>query len=233
MAITDIRYTVLQVVNEVQRKLSLTQTGSLTANTFATKCVDFINDTVSDLSDFGNWQEVLATAMVTAVSGQRDYSIPTSAVVKNVGDIYFAPRRGPLRGVSIQDMRILTRTSTLGNPTQFCIFGTDANGNPNLRFRPTPGSTEDGEMFSILYYVKPPIYTTSDASTVIPFPARVVVLGALARATLDESAGAPSVQYQAYFEDYLSTRKESLNRFNSDTGWDLSFAPGRVSRWRR
>lgn len=231
--LSDIRYTVLQVINEVQRKMALTQTPAINTNSFSLKCLDFINDVVSDLSDCGNWQEVMTTAKVTAVSGQRDYFIQTSAVVKNIGDVYFAPRRGPLRFVSVQDMRILTRTTAIGQPSQCCIFGTDVNGNPNIRMRPTPGATEDGSSFSILYYIKPSLYTTSDTSTLIPFPARVVVLGTLARATLDESAGSESPQYQSYYSDYLDARKEALNRFNFDTGWDVQFAPGRTSRWKR
>lgn len=233
MSIGDLRYTVLQTVNEVQRKLSLSQTANLTANSFAVKCVDFINDTVNELSDFGNWQETLATSKVTAVSGQRDYSIPTSAVVKNIGDIFFLPQRGPLRAVSIEDMRIMTRSTAQGNPSQFCIYGVDANGNPNIRVRPTPAQAEDGGLFSVLYYTKPPRYTTSDGSVIIPFPARVVVLGTLAAATLDESAGAPTVQYQKYYNDYLASRKEALNRFNFDTGWSVSYAPERRGRFRR
>lgn len=233
MSISDIRYTVIQVINEVQRRLSLTQTSTIISNSFSLKCLDFLNDTVADISDFGDWQEALATARVTAVSGQRDYSIVTSAVVKNVGDIYFGTRRGPLRSVNIEDMRILTRTTVLGEPSQFTIFGTDSNGNPNIRMRPTPGSNETGALFSILYYTKPSLYTTSDGSVVIPYPGKVVVMGTLARASLDESAGSPTPQYQQYWNDYLSMRKEALNRFNSDTGWDVQFAPGRVARWRR
>lgn len=226
MSLSDVQYTVLQTVNEVQRKLGLNET-SLIANKLAVQLVDHINDVVDDLSDYGNWQEVLATSMVTAVSGQRDYQIRTSAVVKNIGDIYFTNRQGPLFGINIDEMRILTRTTTMGQPTQYCIFGTDANANPNIRFRPTPGSSEAGKMFSILYYVKPSRYTTSDASTVIPFPARVVVLGTLARYTLNESSGAPTPQYQQYFNDYLQYRQMALNRYNFDTGWNLSFTPGK------
>lgn len=235
MALGDVRFTLLQTVNEVQRKLGLDQTGTLTANKLAIQMVDHVNDVVADLSDYGNWQEAITTAMITAVSGQRDYSIQTSAVVKNVEDIFFSQRRGPLRNVDIETMRILTRTTVNGQPTQFCIFGTDANANPNLRFRPTPGAAEDGGVFSVLYYVKPPLYTTSDVSVVIPFPSRVVVLGVLARYTLNESSGAPTPQYQQYFNEYLDLRREALNRFNYDTGWGLSFTPGKRSgrrNWR-
>ena len=152
MAIGDIRFTVLQVVNEVQRKLGLDET-SLSANKLSRQLIDHINDVVSDLSDFGNWQETISTALVTAVSGQSDYQISTSAVVKNIGDIFFSVRRGPIRNTDIGTMRILTRTTSYSTPTQYCLFGTDSNGNPNIRFHPTPGANEHGNVFSILYYI--------------------------------------------------------------------------------
>lgn len=233
MSIGDIRYTVLQTVNEVQAKLGLDQT-SLTANKISKELVSHINDVVANLSDFGNWQEALVTANVTAQTSVADYQIQTSAVVKNIGDIYISTRRGPLNSISIEDMRILTSVTALGQPSQFCVFGTDSNGNPNIRVRPTPDSSQNGSMFSILYYTKPPIYTTSDSSVVIPFPARVVVLGTLAAYTLRESGGAPTDQYSKYYEAFLETRRTALNRFNSNTGWDIEFQPGRRSsrRWR-
>lgn len=235
MGIGDIRYTVLQTVQEVFRKLGLAAPSSLSANKLSVQMVDFINDVCDDLSDFGNWQETLVSSNVTAVSGQSDYSITTSANVKNIGDIFFSTRIGPLRSVTIEDMRILTRVTATGTPTQFTIFGTDANGNPSIRTRPTyvPSSSGASDYFSILWYQRPPRYTTSDASTVIPFPARVVVLGTLAKAILNESGGAPSDRYTATLNDYAMARKESLNRFNGDTGWDVSFTPSLINRRRR
>lgn len=232
MGIGDVRYTVLEIVNEVQRKLGLSET-SLTANSLAVQMVDFINDVCSDLSDFGDWQETLNSANVTAVSGQRDYSINTSANVKNIGDIFFSNRTGPMRNVTIRDMRIMTRVTSVGQPTQFCVFGTDSNGNPVIRVRPTPAANEDGELFSVVYYVRAPLYTTSDASLVIPYPADVVTLGVLCKALLNESGGSPTDHYTKTYQDYLEARKEALNRFNGDTGWDVNFTPSMTSRWGR
>lgn len=230
MGMGDIRFTVLQVVNEVQRKLGLDPTVSLVANKLSKQMVDFVNDICDDLSDFGNWQETLTSTNVTAVSGQRDYSINTSANIKNIGDIYFSTRRGPLRNITVQDMRIFTRTTITGTPTQFTVFGTDSNGNPVLRVRPIPASNEDGELFSVLYYVRPPTYTTNNDNLIIPYPGQVVTQGVLAKAILNESEGAPSDRYTATYQDYLSARKEALNRFNGDTGWDVSFTPSLINR---
>lgn len=229
MGIGDIRYTVLQVVNEVQRKLGLTSTA-LNANKLSIQLIDFINDTCNDLVDFGDWQETLVTANITAVSGRVDYSITTSANIENIKDVYFSQRKGPLRNINVDDMRIMTRVTITGTPTQFTIFGTDSNGNPNIRVRPVPTATEAGAVFSVLYYTRAPLYTTADSSTVIPFPARIVVMGTLARAILNESGGSPDPKYTAIQQEYLTARKEALNRFNGDTGWDVSFTPSMIQR---
>ncbi len=233
MGIGDIRYTVLQTVNEVFRKLGLTTISSTATNKLSIQMVDFINDVCNDLADFGDWQETLVTANITAVSGQANYSVTTSANIENIKDMYFSQRRGPLRNISIDDMRIMTRVTITGTPTQFTVVGTDANGNPNIRVRPTPAQSEDGGLFSILYYIRTPTYTTADDNTVIPYPSRVVVKGVLARAILNESGGSPDQKYQQIQQEYLTDRKEALNRFNGDTGWDTSFTPSLTNRRRR
>ena len=166
MGIGDIRYTVLQTVNEAFRKLGLSTVTTTSSNKLSVQAVDFINDVCNDLSDYGDWQEMLVTANITCVSGQIDYSINTSANIKNVGDVYFSQRRGPIRNIAIETMRILTRVTITGTPTQFTIFGTDSNGNPVLRVRPVPAQNEDGGLFSVLYFVRTPLYTTSDDDSI-------------------------------------------------------------------
>ena len=232
MGIGDIRYTVLQTVNEAFRKLGLSTVTTTSSNKLSVQAVDFINDVCNDLSDYGDWQEMLVTANITCVSGQIDYSINTSANIKNVGDVYFSQRRRPIRNIAIETMRILTRVTITGTPTQFTIFGTDSNGNPVLRVRPVPAQNEDGGLFSVLYFVRTPLYTTSDDDSIIPFPARIVVLGLMAKITLNESGGAPDNKYQSIYQEYLTARKDALNRFNGDTGWSTSFTPSIIQRKR-
>jgi hypothetical protein len=233
MPINDIRYTVLQVVQECFRKLGLTQPSSLNTNALSIQMVDFINDTCNDLSDFGNWQEVFSSANVTAVSGQSDYSINTSANIKNIGQIFFTQRTGPMLYITVDQMRIMTRVTSVGQPSQFAIYGTDVNGNPNIRVRPIPDANAAGGLLSVSYYIRAPKYTVSDGSQVIPFPGTVVVLGTLARALLNESGGSPTDHYTRVFQEYLEARKEALNRFNGDTGYEVNFMPSVISRRRR
>lgn len=230
MGIGDIRYTVLEIVNEVQRKLGLSPTSSLTTNSLAIQLVDFINDVTSDISDFGNWQETIVSANITAVSGQANYSITTSANIKNIGDIYFLPRNGKLRFVTIEDMRIMTRVTSFGAPSQFTLFGTDAGGNPIIRVRPTPASNEDGKLFSVIYWTSPIKYSTADAALRVPFAGDLVVAGVMAKAVLNESGGSPTDKYTVFQKEYLDMRKEVFNRFQGDTGWSTSFRPSMRGR---
>lgn len=232
MGIGDIRKTVLEVVQEVFRKLGLTAPSTLTQNKLSIQMVDFINDVCNDMSDFGNWQETLISSNITAVSGQNDYSINTSANVKNIGDIFFTQRVGPMRNVTVHDMRIMTRVTITGQPTQFCVFGTDSNGNPIIRVRPTPSTNEDGGLFSITYYIRAPQYTTADGASIIPFPGDVVVNGVLAAALLNESGGSPTDHYTKTYQNYLESRKEALNRFNGDTGYNIDMTPSHRG-WKR
>jgi hypothetical protein len=233
MSLTELRYTLLQTVNEVLRKTGLNEVSTVAANKLTKQLVDHINDTVSDLSDYGNWQEMLTSANVTVQSSVNNYFVNTSAVIKNIGDVFITNRIGPLLAVPVDQMRIMTRATSYGIPTQYSVFGVDANGNPNLRVRPTPVSANLPATFSINYYVKPPMYTTTDDAVVIPFPARVVVNGTLARYILNESEGAPTDMYKMYFEQYIEGRRESLNRYNFDTGHTISFNPGQAGRARR
>lgn len=233
MGIGDIRYTVLQTVSEVFRRLGLSAPSTLSTNKLSIECVDFINDVCNDLADFGNWQETLVTANITAVSGVANYTINTSANIENVKDIYFTQKSGPLNNITVDDMRIMTRTTANGTPSQYTIFGTDNNGNPNIRVRPTPAQSEDGGLFSVLYYIRAPLYTTADGALVIPYPARIVVLGVLAKVFLSESGGSPSDKFNTTYQEYLQARKNGLNRFNGDTGWSVSFKPSMTRRGRR
>lgn len=232
MGVGDIRYTVLEVVNEVQRKLGLTE-SSLAGNKLAVEFVDFVNDICNDLSDYGNWQEMLVSANISCQSSVRDYLIPTSGNVKNIGDIYFTLRTGPMRHVTIEEMRTISRVGTTGTPTQYTIFGTDASsGNPIIRVNPLPVSAQVSGKFSVVYYQRAPLYTTSDAAVIIPFPGNVVVSGVLAKYLLNESGGAPTDRYTKTYQEYLEGRKEALNRFNGDSGWSVSFTPSYRGRRR-
>lgn len=226
MAITDLRQTVLQTINRVLRKFGVDDVSTLTQTKQARAYLDMLNEVMSELSDFGEWIELLEEINVTAQSSVADYAIATSALIHHVGEISFDTDISPLTQETIEDMRRLGRTSAHGVPRHFTIMGVDASGNPKFRTQPIPGTQQADKLFKVLLYQKPRLFTTSDASVLIPFPADVVFQGLYAKALLEENGGEPNNQYQWAYREYERMKKEALNRWTGDTGSEVRFVPG-------
>ena len=155
MAITDIRKTVLETINEVARKRGLSEVDNLDQNSWSRSALDFLNDVVAEVVDFGDWDETLVTANTSCQSSAQDYTInyPSSAsadVIKNVKDIFLGSGGTPLFMINQDQMRILSRVPRFGTPAQWSIFGADSNGNPIIRVTPIPVAGQGaGQVLSI------------------------------------------------------------------------------------
>jgi hypothetical protein len=232
MALTDVRQTVLAVVNEVQRRLGLTPTSSTSSNGHATVLVGLLNDVLDDIADDGDWVEMEASANVTAVSGQAAYEIPQASaqqVVKSIDEIRISGRAPALDWFfDISEYRQLASLNTTGMPNRAVVDGIDANGNPTFAVWPRPGASQDGNLFFVYFRVKPPIYIAgTDDATQVPFPSRMVIQGLHAMAILDENGGSPTPDYQIELAKYERMKRQARNRFTSDTGDTVQFTPGR------
>lgn len=232
MAINDIRADAITIVNEVRRKLKLSPVTSFTADSYAAVMLPYLNDVITEISDYGNWQETLVEFNVTAQSSVADYSMPTGSIdlVQNIHEIVFDNRIGEMRKVNLDTIRRLSRIGSYGVPQQWGIVGTDSNGNPVVRVYPTPSSNQNGLLFNILAYSKPPVLVTADSSTMIPFPADLVSQGLLCKMILDESDGEPTQRYQMMQQQYMESLDETYNRFNGDMGSTVYFRPARGRR---
>jgi hypothetical protein len=225
MAVANLRRTVLQIVNEVQRKLGLTATTSLTQTKHATALLQWLNEVIDEVADSGRWQEMYAETSVSCSAGLGTYVVPGSAIVQNVEEIVYHTDISPLELRDPSDLRRLQRINSNGIPRQYALIGVCA-GNPEFRVYPVPATAQaSGRSFHIAYYVKPDMYTTSDGSVVPVFPANLLIQGLYAKALLDENGGEPSPQYQVAYQEYLRQRKEALNRYKADTGTDIRFVP--------
>lgn len=224
---TGLRETVLSVINRVERRLGLNASSTLTATKKSRELLDVLNEVMDEISDAGDWQEYRRTAVVTAVASTAQYEIAVSGLVKNVREIVYASAPSPLIPVDDEEIRLLNRVSIIGEPRQFAITGVNASsGNPNFTVSPVPGSAQaSGETFGILYFQKPELYTTSNASAVIPFPSNLVFQGLLAKALLIESGGTPTNEFQTAYAEYLRMRREVNNRFNADVYSYVQFRP--------
>lgn len=232
MALADTKLTILQVVNEVQRKLSLRATSTTTDTAHARVLVDLLNDVIEECADQGDWVQLRGSQVVSAVSGQAVYNVPVSGTTESIHHIEEVRVSGRSPALEpffdIGDYRRLNSLSSRGRPNQFTIVGEDSRGNPTIGVWPTPGANEDGLRITVHFYYKPRRYVagTDDAET-LAIPGRILVQGLLAKAILDESGGAPTPQYQAAYAEYERLKKQGLARFTSDTGGVLRIQPGR------
>lgn len=232
MALTDTKLTILQIVNEVQRKLSLRATSTTTETAHAKVLVDLLNDVMDECADLGNWVQLRGSQDVSAVSGQSIYTIPVSGTTESIHHIEEvrvsgrSPELEPFFDIS--DFRRLNVLASRGRPNQYAITGEDSRGNPQIGVWPTPGANEDGLRMTVHFYLKPRRYVAgTDDAELLALPGRLLVQGLMAKAILDESGGAPTPQYQAAYAEYERMRKQALARFTSDTGDTLRLVPGR------
>lgn len=226
MATSDVQLTVLQHINKVERRLETTQSSSI-AGKLALLLLDLLNEVVAEVSDYGDWQEMFRTVDVTGVASQSTYKITADDEVKNVLEISHSARGiSPLQVVDIPTIRRLGRIGSTGSPSQFAIIGVSGT-RPKFQTYPVVGTNQAGQRFTVAFYAKPPLYTSADGSTLVPFPGAVVHLGLYAKALANEAGGEATAQYTTAYTEYLRARKEALNRFTSDTGNTVQFIPGR------
>jgi hypothetical protein len=225
MAASDIRKSILEIINEVRKKLALNTVTSLTADKEAELQVELLNDVINEVSDYGNWKEMIQEVVVTASSSVADYSVETSALVKNIFEISFDDTIAPMWLTTLDDILRLNRVRTFSEPRQWSIIGVDVYANPKIRVYPIPGTNQNNKTFKVTYFKKPRMYTTSDVSAVPEFPAAVLVDGLLAAKCLEESGGTPTQQYAMYKNNYEKSLKEAYNRFNADSGSNTFFQP--------
>lgn len=230
--------TILQIVNEVCGRMNVRTVSSTSQNSFTVNLIALLNDIVDDLLDFGNWNELRASAQFTLVSGQARYAAATTALttanwfIHSVSEVRVSGRVPPLEPVAdVNEGRMLLRTRSYGQPSRFFVEGQDSLGNPMFNLFPIPGSQSAGNTAFVQYQVQPPRYEPGvDDAVVVPFPGRVVVSGLLAAAILDESGGAETQQYRSQIQRYLVLKNNAIGRQTAKTGEYVQFQVGRITR---
>lgn len=230
--------TVLEVVNEVCDRMNVRRVTATTSNLFTRNCVNLLNDIIEDLTDYGTWNELQASAAVSMVSGQSVYTIPTTALVTakrfihSIQEVYVSGRVASLEPIADKnEFRLLERTRSIGTPSRYTVYGVGSDGNPRLGLFPRPGATYDGNTAYVRFQVLPPRYEAgTDDNVVMPFPGRVLVAGLNAAAVLDESGGVQTDQYRTLQGKFFVLRNNSLGRQTAKTGEFTRFQPGMSTR---
>ena len=227
MAVTDVRKTVLQIVNEVQRRMALTATATLTDNNWTLLLLQFLNEVIDDLSSFGEWPEQKDDYIVTAQSSVATYAVEPGPLVQAIYEVAFQNRIAPLEQLNLSDINRLARLNSFGVPNQYCVVSVNSAANPVIKLVPCPGLGQAGQTITVTYYKKPALLTTSDAATVPMFDANLLIVGTHAKALLEENGGERTQEYQTQFALYERMKADSINRYTADTGWDMRLRPRR------
>lgn len=227
MAVSDFKVTVLQALNEVRKKQKLSTVSTIEQDSDSLIKLDYLNDVIADISDYGMWHEQYREYTVSIQASVRDYAV-SGIVIQSINEVAISSRTSPLMRIDLDHMRQLQRNESLGIPNQWSIKGINGEGNPIITL--DRWSTEDDGYLKISLYEKPSYYTTADASETIPFAGRMVVQGLLTKAILDESDGEPTQRYLANLETYENMKKEAFNRFNGDSGGSVYFRPAKGMR---
>lgn len=219
MAIGDVRLTILEIVNEARRKLALKEVSAFTDDTQARVALDFMNDVIAEISDYGDWYSTLKELNVTLISGTSTYNLTTNDVVRRIVELTYNDETSSLRLLDLTAIRHRQRAyNAQGRPRHWGIVGEDSNGNPSIALSPTPGTNENGKILKVLYYAKPPLYSTSNASLIPPYDAKLIVQGLYAELLLDQSDGAQTANYQTEKAKFLQMLSEAQNRYHGDSG---------------
>lgn len=229
-AVSNIRQTVIQVINQVQRKLGVNTTSTLTETKHATVLLRLLNEVITECEDAGDWLELYEEHTVTAQSSVAQYTIDASAQVHHIHEIHYEGSPAPLANVSISKMRMFGKITSFGSPRHFALTNVDdTTGQPVMKVFPVPTTART---FDIGFYEKQNLLTTSDTATVPKFPANVLIQGVYAKALLDENGGEPTKQFEFAYGEYKNIREQAMNRYTSDTGGDIYMVPQRGYRAR-
>ena len=234
MTTAQVYMTALQIVNEVQRKLGINPTTTFEVSKHSRALLDYLNDVISEVSDFADWPQMLRTAKVTASSSAYDYELVVSGNCKNIYEIAWGDESAPMRSIGTNEIRQRhRRVSWGGTPREYAIMGV-SGANAIFHVHPIPvtadlsAQTSAGGVFDVLHYKTPRVMTTADtsAAAVVMFPARLLIQGVYAKQLLKDNGGVPTPNYQAAYAEYQRMRQEAQNRLTADTDNDVFFSPG-------
>ena len=230
MALSALKLTHLEVINEVERLLAVNVSTQLNSSVFTRVLVRLLNEVIDEIADFGTWQELYEEILVTASSSLDEYIIEASGMfIQHIEEISFSTARSALEVRSGEEIRRLLRKPSYGTPRNYAIIGIDASsGNPKFRPYPVPGTNQNNQTFRVVFYRKPNLLdatVTADATSRSVFPANLLIKGLYAKALLEENGNEPTPEWQRVTAEFDRMLREAHNRFNADTGTDIYIVP--------
>lgn len=225
MSKQDFRKKVIEVINEVRRLHGYNTIGQIDDDKYGLVLLRLLNQVVKYISDKGDWLEQYRETTVTAVTSTFEYSLGINEPLKRIYEISFSGDARSLYPISIEKFNQYNRVGGTGRPRFFALKNIDSQGVPKFVVHRQPGTNENGNKFTVCYFVEERLYDVNSANTLIPFPADLVIQGLYAASIAEQTGSLTSKEYtieQLKFEDM---RKEALNKFTVDTGVDTQIMP--------
>lgn len=189
--------TLLEIVNQVLRRLREDTVTALTDTTQAQLLAEFVKDSVVLLQDMHNWSMLKQTIRATTAAADYDYTLTGAGKKFKVINVWNDTEEFFLREKSATDLQLLLNITDATNemPSFYGFDVHDAAGDPTVFFYPIP----DGVYNIDFQLIVPQDREDIVEATEILIPATPVVFMAWAMAVAErgEDAGAVSTQIES------------------------------------
>lgn len=163
MASTPMTY--LAMVNKILTRMRENRVGSLSGASEYVQLVQLlVKEAVDEVETAWSWNCLNTTIPLTLVGGTHTYSLSDLGDSFIVTSVWNDTKNYPINFPVTSDF-INTQfgTTSSSSPSACGIYGVDSNGDPQLRFYPTPSDAD-----SVTVYVKQnSVYTGSDDDVIL------------------------------------------------------------------
>ena len=193
--------TLLQLVNNVLRRLREDEVVSVTQTKYSKMAVDFINDAAALVENAWDWSALRREVVVTTANGTSDYLVADSG--SNSKLLYFVnddlKQFLEYRPTAWVEERRIGNT-VLQSPQYFTYYNS-GDGDLRVRLWPTPD-----DVYALRYYAKFPQEALENDGDVLLVPWLPVLHTALALLAREkgETGGTSVAEYFAIADRYLS-----------------------------
>lgn len=228
----DMYFSVIDVVNQVRVLLHYNQVTRLDQDSYCDVHLRLLNNTVDEISNYGDWQELYGVASVTVQSSVFDYQLGLNVPIQRIYEVALSGVAQSLYFITIEEYNQRHRSirTAVGTPRMWTIRGADQFGNPKFSVFQTPGPSDATNVFQVTYYEKPGFYDKTSADDIIPFPGNVCIAGLYAAALVEESGGQLTKESMDAYAHFQSLMERAQQRHTTDSGTDTRIVPKYTGR---
>jgi hypothetical protein len=202
MASTPTTY--LALVNKILLRMREQRVGSLSGASDYVQLIQLlVKEAVDEVETAWSWNCLNTTVPLTLVGGTSTYSLPDLGDSFIINTVWNDTKNYPIAYPVTSDViNSQYGTTTSSSPSYCGVYGVDSNGDPQLRFYPTPTDAD-----TITVYVKRnSIYTGADTDVILS-PYSPVYLCALWKAISERGDDGGLNLEEAYvnYQNILST----------------------------